>query len=66
MDLAWIFLPKDRKDALISCIRSFCQAGSYKPAHQFLHLLGLMVVTLLVMPYAHVHMRPLQWYLKSR
>ena len=65
-DLTWIFLLNNRKDALISCVRSFCQAGSYKPAHQFLRLLGLMVATLLVVPYAHLRMRPLQWYLKSR
>ena len=65
-DLARIFLPNDRKDALISCIRSYCRAASYTPAHQFLGLLGLMTVTLLVVPYAHLHMRLLQWYLKSQ
>ena len=78
IDLAQMFLPEARKDALISCVwsfcqdaliscvRSFCQAGSYNPAHQFLRLLGLMVATLLVIPYAHLHMRPVQWHLKDR
>ena len=45
-DMALIFLPDPRKDTLISCILSFGRAGSYKPIHQFLHLLGLMAVTL--------------------
>ena len=66
MDLARIFLPNDRKDELISCVRSFCQAGSYKQAHQFLHVLVLLAATLLVVPYALLHLRPLQWYLKSQ
>ena len=66
MDLARIFLPDARKDALISCVLLLCQAGSYKPAHQFLRLLGLMSVTLLVVPYAHLRMRPIQWYFKGR
>ena len=45
MDLARIFLPEARKDALI-CAPSFRKVGSYRPAHQFLRLLGLMAATL--------------------
>ena len=65
MDLAMIFLPVPRKEALISCVLSFSKVGSYKPAHQFLRLLGLMAVTL-VMLHAHFRMRPVQWYLKDQ
>ena len=64
MYLALIFLLEAMKDALISCVRSFCKAGSYKPAHQFLHL-GLIAAILLVVPYAHLCMRPVQWYRKD-
>ena len=62
-DLVQIFLTDTRKDTLISCVRMFCKAGCYKPANQFLRLLGLMAATLLVMPHAHLCMRPVQWYL---
>ena len=61
-DLARIFLPEARKDALISCVLSVRKADSYK----FFRLLGLMAVTLLVMLHAHLQMRPIQWYLKDR
>ena len=65
-DLAVIFLPDPRKEALFSCvILSFGRMGSYKSVHQFLHLLGLMVATLLVMPTCHLWMRPIQLYLKD-
>ena len=47
-DVALIFLTDPRKDVLISCFLSFCRAGTYNPAHQFLRVLGLIVETLLV------------------
>ena len=50
---------------LISCVRSFCQVCPSKLVHQLFRLLGLMAVTLLVIPYAHLSMRPVQWYLKT-
>ena len=44
----------------------FCRAGAYKPAHQFHRFLRLMAVTVLVVRYAHLHMQPIQWYLKDQ
>ena len=49
---------------LITCVRSFSKIGAYKPAHQFLSLLGLMAA-MLQSEYAHLYMRPIQWYLKQ-
>ena len=66
MDFTWIFLQEIRKDDALICILSFRKVGSDKPAHQFLHLLGLVAATLLVMPYANLRMRLIQWYLKNQ
>ena len=41
--------------ALTAGVRSFSKVGAYKPAHQFLSLLGL--------EYTHLH---IQWYVKWR
>ena len=64
MDLCRLYLPELRIQALIGCVRSFSRDGEYKPAHQFLRLLGLMAATLQSMEYAHLHLQPIQWYLK--
>ena len=52
-------LPDPQKEALISCVLSFCKAGAYKPTYQFLRLLGLKTVNLLVVKYALLRMRPI-------
>ena len=38
--------------------------GQYKTALFSLSLLGLMAATLQSVEYTHLHMRPIQWYLK--
>ena len=66
MDLGSLYLPELRIEALISCVGSFSRVGAYKPAHQFLGLLVLMVATLQSVEYAHLYMRPNQWYLRKQ
>ena len=66
MDLGRLYLPETRIQALTTCARSFSTVGAYRPAHQFLSLQGLMAATLQSLEYAHLHMRPIQWYLIQR
>ena len=65
MDPGRLFLLELRIEALITCVGSFSRVGVYKPAHQFLRLLGLMAATL-QSEYDNHHMHPIQWYLKQR
>ena len=66
MDVGKVFLPPPRTEALLKCVRTFLRVGQYKPAHQFLRLLGLMASCLAVVPYARLYMRPIQWHVKDR
>ena len=61
-DLGRLYLLDLRIQALIACVGS-SRIGVFRPAHQFLRLLGLMVATLESVEYAHLHMRPIKWYL---
>jgi len=63
--LGHVFLPERRLQALLKCVQSFRKAGSYRTALQFLSMLGLMASTISVVAYAHLHMRPIQWYVKD-
>jgi hypothetical protein len=63
-DLGKVFLPEDRAESLIRCVRSFL-IGSYRSARQFMQLLGLMAASLEVVPWARMFMRPIQLYLMS-
>ena len=65
-DLGTVFLPEDRLEVLIRCVRTFLRVGLCKPAHQWLRLLGLMAATLSVVFRARLHMRPIQWHVKRR
>jgi hypothetical protein len=65
-DLGMIFLPPARQEALQACVRTFLMVGQYKPAHQFLRLLGLMAACLSVVKLARLFMRPVQWHVKNR
>ena len=56
-----MYLPEE----WIDLVRSFSKVGQYKPALLFLSLLGLMAATL-QLEYVHLHMPPIQWYLKHR
>ena len=47
-------------------VKSFSMVGHYQTALLFMGLLGLMAATLQVVEYAHLHMWPIQWYLKQR
>ena len=51
-DPALIILPDPWEDALISRGLSFSRESSFQLVLQFLQLLGLMAVTVLVMPHA--------------
>ena len=47
---------------LITCARGFYRLGVYKLL--FLDLLRLMTAMLMMVEYTHLHMSPIQWYLK--
>ena len=66
MGLWRLYLLEVWTQALTVCVRSFSKVGAYKLAHQFLSLLGLMAAMLQPVEYAHLHMHPIQWYLKQR
>ena len=63
-DLGRLYLLVIWIQAMTACVRFFSIVGAYKSAHQFLSLLGLMAAMLQSVEYAHLHMRPIQWYLK--
>ena len=65
-DLGRLYLQATCIQTLISCIKSFSKVGEYNAAHHLLSLLWLMAVTLQLVKYAHLHMHPIQWYLKWR
>ena len=44
-DLGKLYLLELRIQMLITCVGSFSNVWAYKPAHQFLRLLGLMAAT---------------------
>ena len=64
VDLGRLYLLETLIQSLTACVRS-SKVGVYRPAHQFLSLLGLMVAMLQPMEYAYIHMRPIQWHLKQ-
>ena len=39
--------------------------GTNRLAHKYLILLDLMAAILLIVEFAHLHMKPIQWYLKQ-
>ena len=59
-EMGRVFLPPDRKEALIRAVSSFARVGLYHPARRWLQVLGLTV------QFAHLNMRPVQWYLRKR
>ena len=65
-DLGMVFLPPPRAQALRECVKTFLRAGQYKPAHQFLRLLGLMASCISVVWLARLYMRPIQMHVKDR
>jgi hypothetical protein len=64
-DLGQVFLPEDRKKALVKLVRSFL-VGSYRTAKAWLGLMGVMAATITVVPYARLRMRPIQMYFLSK
>jgi hypothetical protein len=50
----------------MDCVRTFLRVGQYKPAQKFLCLLGLMSSCLMVVRFARLYMRPIQWHVKDR
>jgi hypothetical protein len=58
-------LPQSRALELAKCCKSFMKVGHYQTVRTFLRLLGLMAATLLAVPYAKLHMRPLQLFMNS-
>lgn len=65
-DLGRVYLPENRIEGLLTLTRSFAKVGRYVTALLYLSLLGLMAATLLSVEFAHLRMRPIQWYLKRR
>ena len=65
-DLGRVFLPQDRKEALIRAVSSFARVGWYHPARRWLQVLGLMAATIATVPFARLNMRPMQWYLRRQ
>ena len=59
-----VYLPEDRIKGILALVRSFTKVGHYVSALFYLSFLGLMVATLQSVEYAHLRMRPIQWYLK--
>ena len=61
-----VFLPEDRRRALIQCVRAFMQVGRSFPARAWLRLLGLLASTIPTVALARLHMKPVQWFVKFR
>ena len=65
-DLGRVFLPTDRRLALIKAISAFAQVGSLRRVRVWLQILGLMAATIHTVRHARLRMRPIQMFLKSR
>ena len=59
-----VFLPEDRRDAMIKVVRVFLRVGTLIKARQWLQLLGYMAATISTVALARLRMRPIQWHLK--
>jgi hypothetical protein len=64
--LGIVSLPPTKQEAIRSVARLFLQVGKSLPAVLFLRLLGLMASTIAVVFRARFHMRPVQFYVKTR
>lgn len=64
-DVGGVFLPEDRKVALLRLARSF-RVGELKSAHAWLRLLGVMAAAIPVVKYTRLRMRPIQLHFLSR
>ena len=62
--LGRLYLLEDWIDRLFTRVRSSSRVWWYKPTLLFLNLLGFMAATLPSVAYIHLHMHPIQWYLK--
>ena len=60
-----VFLPEDRKLALIKFVQVMMRVGMYFPALGWLRLLGLMASTITTVDMARLRMRPIQWFVKA-
>ena len=65
-DLGRVFLPVERREALIRAVRSFARVGMYHPVRRWLQILGLMAATITTVRHARLRMRPLQLSLRAR
>lgn len=61
-DLGRVFLPIDRRNALISVVRSFNRVGKYHTARVWLQVLGLMAATISTVRFARLRMRSVQFH----
>ena len=64
-DVARVFLPVDRFQALRKAVRAFAKAGALRTAQQWLQILGLMAATISLVFEARLRMRPVQFCLKE-
>lgn len=60
-----VFLPEDRRVALIRVVHSFLKPGVLFRVRAWLQLLGFMAATIPLVQYAHLRMRPIQWFVKE-
>ena len=60
-----VLLPSNRLEALVNLVTTFMQVGRSFPARLWLQLLGVMAATIPSVVWAHLNMRPVQFFLKQ-
>ena len=65
-DLGRVFLPVDRREALLSVVRVFARVGLFFPAKAWMRLLGLMAASIISVRLARLRMRPIQSYFMAQ
>ena len=64
-DLGRVFLPEDRREALMKAVTSFARVGCLHPVRRWMMILGLMASTIHSVPFARLSMRVIQWHVKN-
>ena len=64
-NLGRVFLPEDRREALIRAVSAFARVGVYHPVRRWMQILGLMAATIQTVEFARLSMRSVQWHLKD-
>jgi len=61
-DLGRIFLPENRRAALLAVVKVFARVGLYHSARTWMRVLGLMAASIISVRLARLRMRPIQAY----